>query len=133
MNNQPCIDKLTDWIESYGYIIDFYGDDNCICSLSKVIEIDASQLDKEIILYTLMHEAGHILVFNNPGQLKLLNPSLRQSPLSKEEKILVLLEEIEAWKRGKNLGKRLGLLVDEKKLESERAEALFKYIKWSLE
>ncbi len=121
------------WAEEHDYIVDLDGIDNCICLESKIIELNANINDLEVKTYIALHEAGHILVRQSPGLLKLLSPKKREEKeLTVEEKVSVILEETEAWKRGYKLGIRLKIPINLIKWETEQAVALNKYMKWVL-
>lgn len=125
---------VVNWAEDRGYFVDLEGNDNCICSQSKIIELDVNETDFEVKTYTLLHEAGHALIFSSPGKMRLLSAKKREEKtLTKQQSTRVVLEEAEAWKRGYRLGKRLGIPINDEKWEEEQADALTKYMKWALE
>lgn len=130
---EACLYIVSDWAEDKGYYVDLDGNDNCMCAESKIIELRADNLDLENKTYIALHEAGHILIHRAPGNIKLLPASKREEKaLTKEERVLVILEEAEAWKRGYKLGKKLKIPIDDIKWEIERADALTKYMEWAL-
>lgn len=134
MNWEFLFYVVVEWAENRGYFVDLEGNDNCICSESKIIELDENETNYEVKTYTLLHEAGHALIFSAPGKMRLLPAKRREEEkLTIEESTRVVLEEAEAWKRGYRLGKRLGIPIDDTKWESEQADALTKYMKWALE
>ena len=134
MNWKLYFHNVIDWVELKGYHVDAYSNDDCICNENKLIQINKKNSNIEKKTYRLLHEAGHILVYNSPGTLNLLPSKKRNEEfLTTEEKVRVLLEEIEAWKRGYKLGKKLNIPIDNVSWEIEQADALIKYMKWALE
>ena len=48
-----------------------------------------------------------------------------------EEEDDTIEEEVEAWKRGKRLAKRLGIGLYEDRFDAHKAECLMTYIRWA--
>ena len=133
MDWEGCMWAVVIWAEEKGYAVDIDSDDNCMDAGAKVMELKADNLDLENKTYIALHEAGHILIHQSPGSMKLLPAHRREDKnLTKEEKVLVILEEAEAWKRGHRLGQRLKIPIDDVKWEIEQADALTKYMEWAL-
>jgi hypothetical protein len=134
MKWEGCFWIAVGWAEDRDYVVDIDGNNDCMCSESKIIELNANETDYEIKTYTLLHEAGHVLIYGSPGTMNLLPAKRRdEKTLTIEEKTRVVLEEVEAWKRGYRLGKRLCIPINDKTWEIEQADALYKYMKWALE
>ena len=124
---------VVEWAESRGYYVIVNGEDDCVDANEKIIEIDEKNTDIELRTYVILHEAGHVLVYNSPGDMKLLPGEMRNNKdLTKEQKVLVVEEEMEAWKRGKKLGRRLMIPINEEKWEKEKAQAITNYMKWAI-
>ena len=64
-----------------------------------------------------------------PGNFEQKSSGCKDS--SFKERTFAVIEEIEAWKRGLSLAKRLDIPVDMVKWECEVASAIGKYIKWA--
>ena len=131
---------FTAWAEDKGYFVFFEEDvDDCICPISKLIEINSSASLRQQV-YCLLHECGHALIIDNGSfweypKKKLLD-SVELSPtserkLSDSERVFTVVEEIEAWKRGFKLSERLKIPVDKKEWEAEMIDAIKKYIDWA--
>lgn len=134
MHWEACFWSVVTWAEERGYYVETEGDDNCMDSVSKMIELHKDIEDMEVKTYIALHEAGHVLIHQSPGKLNLLPPIRREEEgLTKEEKVRVVLEEAEAWKRGHKLGCRLGIKINEERWEREMSDALTKYMEWALE
>lgn len=124
---------LVSWVEQKKeYVVHFVedGDKNYIDSEFNEVIIDGT-ISYEMQTYILLHECGHILLWENGMALDIQDKSGRTLGASFKERTFTVIEEIEAWKRGLSLAKRLKIPVDEVKWEEEVAEAIGKYIKWA--
>ena len=97
---------------------------------SKVIMIH-SGYTKERQLYTILHELGHFLI--NHEQVKKYNKTLgyqyrKFSKNSVVYKVTEIEEEIEAWKLGYQLSKKLGIKVNRHNFEVFKSSMLSTYI-----
>lgn len=63
-----------------------------------------------------LHECGHVLIDSRENK--------------RESKIDTLLEEVEAWHRGRRLARRLGVRVDPRAFARMRATCLTTYATW---
>ena len=127
------LDILVTWTHTKGYIVEFVkqGDD-AIYDDTKIIEINLSN-NKEKQFYRLVHECGHILINDDNGifgQKKSFNNLKKDTSAFKTARVI---EEIEAWKRGFHLAKRLNLPIDECEWRSNMLKAIKKYIMWASE
>lgn len=132
---------FSSWAEDRGYYVYFEENgDNCICPISKLIEINSSApLRRQV--YCLLHECGHALIIDNGSfwnfednkrpELIEMSPHEESSPLSESEKVFTVIEEIEAWERGLKLAQRLKIPICRKEWEVEMADAIKKYIDWA--
>tara|TARA_B100000131_G_scaffold274990_1_gene277292 strand:- start:903 stop:1316 length:414 start_codon:yes stop_codon:yes gene_type:complete len=129
---QGDIAKLIDWADQKGYVVllDRYGDDS-ICYESRIISIKSTRKE-EIQLHTLLHECGHLLVHKNGSvhEFDLVKDIYRES--SQIVKTYNVIEEIEAWKRGRTLANKLDIEINEEKWQREVSRAITKYMKWAL-
>ena len=124
------INNLIYWANKKGYHVEISkeGDDS-ICYISKVIEINSSSKESVQVI-RLLHECGHVLIFEHDSIFNFKDK--RDSP--KEcvaHKVFTVIEEIEAWKRGRELAKRLEIPIEEAEWESDMVRALKKYINWA--
>lgn len=138
---QTGLNKLQRWAESKGYYVDIFG--NCedyIDSNTKEIHI-CSRQTLENQLYGLVHECGHLLIHHNRESYKKNFPLNFQREIhgkkhtlrSKRGKVDEIAEEIEAWRRGKSLMKRLGIWYDEKKFDKLAADCVFTYVETAVD
>ncbi len=125
-----ALETLETWSNERGYFVNFEkSGDTCICHLSKIIEINSS-FSEEIQTYLLLHECGHALIFEYEGTFNY--SKFRNDENADNHKIFRLIEEVEAWKRGFTLAKKLKIKINEEKWENEIKDAIEKYAKWSV-
>ena len=131
MDQEQGIAILVEWLERKGYFTDFdkNGDDSVDCS-NKIVSINNTRT-KETQLYILLHECGHVLIHNNEDVVKYKEVQERFSERSNINKVFTVMEEVEAWKRGKLLARRLGIHISEEKWNKDMSRALNKYIRWA--
>jgi hypothetical protein len=123
------LNTLIHWAHKKNYIVDLRknGDDS-ICDISKTIEINSS-LPIQTQVIRLLHECGHVLIFENGSHFKFNQRN--DSEDSDAYKVFTLVEEIEAWKRAKNLAEKLIIPISEDEWEKSMVTALKKYIDWA--
>jgi Zn-dependent peptidase ImmA (M78 family) len=124
------IDTLVHWANGRGYHVEIEkGGDDSICHISKLIEINSSNPPK-IQVIRLLHECGHALIFDN-GSTFNFKQKREYDEGTVARKVFTVIEEVEAWKRGRDLGKRLGIPIEEEEWEANMVKALKKYINWA--
>lgn len=124
------------WAEGYNVevILESAAED-CYCPTEKKIVIN-SRLRPEARYYTLLHECGHLLIdkhwrdFDRDNPMFAVSSDLRVAK-SKAYRVSIVAEEIEAWKRGRRLSKRLGHTIDEKKYDKMISDNVMSYIEWA--
>ena len=135
---ETAIDKLINWTHKKGYSIDF---DYCVRDEFRpednLITVSQRQgLEKQ--LYSLLHECGHLILSNNEelyakkypfsAKMESLNGNKRIER-SVKYKVDVLSEEIDAWRKGKDLAKRLKININEESYYSLMSKCVYTYIK----
>ena len=135
------ISRLITWLENKNWTMDIdYVNRDEMCPESKVVRISSRQgIEKQ--LYSLLHECGHLLVQQNwnkyeknyPATAKMYSYATTNKQLERSPKYKVdcIAEEIEAWRRGKNLADRLGVYIIEEKYNALSVECVYSYIKWA--
>ena len=129
---------LIEWTHKKGYSIDF---DYCVQDelrpADKMITISTRQ-GEEKQLYALLHECGHLILGNNesayekkyPSSAKMAyfnsNKRLARSP---QYKVDILAEEIDAWRKGEKLAKRLDIWIDEENYYKTMSKCVYTYVK----
>lgn len=129
---KESIDSLIFWADDYGYSVGFSpnGEDS-ISSDAKYIEINSNSTI-ETQLYTLLHECGHLLIYNNGSTFGFSDIHKNFSEKSNTHKVFTVIEEIEAWKRGRSLAKRLDIYVDDDAWNRRVCSAIKKYMIWAV-
>jgi len=120
-----------------GYEI-FEGSDYQDACWSDVKQITiCSRMGIEKKLYALLHECGHALIRENWSKFAKEYAAHAEVPQdgrrqrNAKYKVSTIEEEIEAWKRGKRLAKRLDIELDEERYDEHKAECLMSYIRWA--
>ena len=133
--------RLITWLEKKNWTVDIdYTNRDEIVPSSKVVFINSRQgIEKQF--YSFLHECGHLLIQANwtnyekayPATAKMFAYASTHKQLERSAKYKVdqISEEIEAWKRGKNLADRLGLYINEEKYNALTAECVYSYITWA--
>ncbi len=96
-----------------------------------------SRCHPETRFYTLLHEYGHVNILErDSSELRMTVPCYQafhadRSTRSKSGKIATIVEEIEAWKRGRLLALEMNWHINIEKYEKNMNEALWGYIEWA--
>ena len=137
-NWQKSIDSVVKWAEDRGINVCFGKDlEDQFCYKERVIHINTNQT-KENRFYVLLHECGHYLISMTSSNF------VRDMPLykgftggedgrvarSKAYHVSLVAEETEAWRRGRNLARRLGESIDNKRYDNMMANCVYTYIKY---
>tara|TARA_Y100000310_G_scaffold322305_1_gene381188 strand:+ start:282 stop:758 length:477 start_codon:yes stop_codon:yes gene_type:complete len=96
-----------------------------------------TQSSLENQLFTLLHECGHVLIHKSNKQFASDYPFYAHADSvynsarivrSKAYQVSLVAEEIEAWKRGKRLAKRLSMPIDIDKYNTVMTNCVTSYI-----
>ena len=133
MTHQESIDTIIYWLHKRGYFIDFsYNGDDSIDRESKIVSINTTR-SLETQLYILLHECGHVLVAENDSIVNGINEVLdKYAEKTSIYRVFTVIEEVEAWKRGLRLAKKLQIPVDKNKWNKDVARAIKRYMEWTL-
>lgn len=127
------IELIKDWVSSKKYKVVCYTDaDDRLDFETKTIYVDSRQ-HAESRFYTLLHECGHLLISQTASQFAADHPMYafscdNRSSKSKAYQVSLVAEEIEAWKRGRRLAKRLNLKVNDTKFDRIMTDCVLSYI-----
>lgn len=127
--------KLVDWCGKRGLEVLFTRHENgTYDEIDKIILIAANALPEKQVFY-LIHECGHHLIHQHPGNPNRFELGYDQTDpeiLRRfDHRLACLEEEIEAWQRGRNLARKLRLKLDEEALNQLRVHCLHSYTKWA--
>jgi len=133
-----AIDGLTlliDWCQSKSLCIKFtnryggYFDPN-----KKEVQVNA-RLAPEMQLIVLLHECGHFLVDVHRPKHRINRGYDALDALAgktTESRVDIVDEELEAWRRGLSLAKRLKIKLNEEKYNQVRSKCVKTYMKWAV-
>jgi hypothetical protein len=133
------IDLVALLLDDMGYAVrEFTDADDCVDLQTKEVHID-SRPHPETRFYTLLHELGHVLLFQDSEDFEADHPMYVNSPTtsgdgrtqrSKAYRVCLLSEEIEAWRLGRRRALEEGLRINSKKYNRHMTDALMGYINW---
>jgi trehalose-6-phosphate synthase len=129
-------DRVAAWLAMRNYEVCLGPDMPDAASFEEERVYINSRQHSENRLYTLLHEAGHVLVNEARDGDRLYELSYqthqeaRHRP-AKNKRVAVLSEEFEAWRRGELLAEYLGIEINPVKYDHERTKALMSYIDWA--
>lgn len=87
---------------------------------------------KEIQLFCLLHEAGHLILRRDPG-FKDIYPDVHKDGRTQLSRIDIIREEMDAWLEGRKLAKRLGIEIDKHRWDRYWKHQVYKYVRWAVE
>ena len=135
---QDSIEELIEWVNKKGFSVQF---DYCIQDemrpADKLITVSTRQ-SKENQFYSFLHECGHLVLSKNeksyrkkyPSSAKLWDKNNYSLQNSHKYKVDTVAEEIDAWRKGLEIAKRLNLYVDEEKYYNLTAKFVWTYIEY---
>ena len=133
-------EELEVWLIDKGFNLEVAHDvENYVVLENKIVCI-RSRSPIEYRYYNLLHECGHILVSQDSKQWKKDMPMYAQDPKVIRDgrrergnlyKVSTIAEEIEAWKRGRRLAKKMEHHIDNKKYNKLMADCVFTYVEWA--
>lgn len=132
MSAEAYIGLICDWLDKRSYYVEFSktGDDS-VDRFNRTISINTTR-SPETQLHVILHECGHILVFESDTIVSGIDEVLNKySEKSKIHKTFTVIEEVEAWKRGLKLAKKLGIPINKEKWNKDVARAIYKYMLWA--
>ncbi len=127
---------VSDWLVKKGYMVALDTDvEDQVHIDEHIVQIDSRQ-HSESRFYTLLHEAGHVLIRQGWRQFHADHPMYASSAdgrsvRSRAYRVSLIAEECEAWKRGRRLAKRFGLYVYDKKYDQISTDCLMSHIEWA--
>lgn len=130
------IEEVIRWVESKNYKVVFNTDEeDRLCFDSKTIFIN-SRKHPETKYYTLLHEAGHLLISQSWKSFENDMPMYATSSDGRKERgksylVSLLAEEIEAWKRGRRLSGKLKHFINNDKYDRHITESVSTYVMWA--
>ena len=131
MDDKEAMTPLICWAASKGYSVYINNDgDDSVDTMSRIIEIN-SKNSHRTQLYVLLHECGHVLIYLNKSSFDFENVFGAYKEGASIHKVFRVIEEAEAWKRGKALAARLSIDIDQAKWDRHVARAMKSYMLWA--
>ena len=102
----------------------------------RVVHIN-SRCHPETRFYTLLHEFGHVDIYENSADdFEADHPMYyridsARTARSKAARVSIIAEEIEAWKRGRWLAREFELYINDRKYDRCMTNALMSYVNWA--
>lgn len=128
------IKKLEKYCEKKGWTVEYKKKPH-----SDFAEWEAKKITLQItrrpdtLFYVFLHEIGHMLLIKNKQIYNAKYGAIFNefSRTSQTHKIAIVEEELEAWREGFNLAKKLELTVEQRKFERLRAKYVMTYMAWA--
>ena len=129
-------EEIEEWVASKGYcVVEETDAEDRVEWADKTIYIN-SRNHIENRYYTLLHECGHMMIAQSWRDFDKDHPmyacsSDGRNARSKAYKVSTVAEELEAWKRGRRLARRLQHHVNDEKYDAHVTKNVMSYIEWA--
>ena len=87
---------------------------------------------KEIQLFCLLHEAGHLILRKSEG-FKGNYPDVHKDGRTQLSRIDIIREEIDAWAEGRELARSLSIEIDDHRWSRYWKHQVYRYVRWAVE
>ena len=128
---------ISEALEGLGYKIIYDTDlDDRVEFERKVVYIN-SRNHPETKFYTLLHEYGHIFIYENMAEKFESDYPMyyrvddQRVERSRSARVSIVAEELEAWKIGRQFARNLYMHLDEDKYDKQMTESIMSYINWA--
>lgn len=125
------------YLGEMGYSVkEEYGGESCVNFDTKIVTIN-SRLSPENRFYVMLHELGHIFIWEDASRsFELEHPLLvRYSDArvsnSRAGRVSIVGEEYEAWRIGRRWARDNLLVIDDKRYDKIMTDLLMTYILWA--
>ena len=131
------IGHVEGWLAEHGYELVQATDEEDQAELAAGIVRINSRQHPETRFYTLLHEAGHVDIYENgAAEFADEHPMYVQaepgrSAASKAFRVSLLAEELEAWRIGRRLARAEDLFIDDAKFDKLMTRCVMTYINWA--
>ena len=135
MSFRISFEIIEEWLDDKGYhvMLETDSSDGVYFNCKQVCLNSRNHIEKR--LYILLHECGHILINDRRDDriysLSNDTEAVIGKSVSKKRRVAVLTEEIEAWRRGERLAKRLAIKINEEKFDKIKTDAIISYVEWA--
>lgn len=129
---------LSDWFQNRDLSVSLEAGVNDEIMWDKKTVVINSNSKWEKRYYSLLHEAGHVIISEKPDEFSYNYPFYiseeRRGRKGKQYKVSTIGEEIEAWKEGRILGdKILNHFVNYEKYNELMSDCIMSYVEWAAE
>jgi hypothetical protein len=130
------IQKIINWITDSGWDVNLRGRRNEADHFNSVVNINYQTRGKKL-LYTLLHEAGHIVLRDDPVKFMSRYQGVTAALINDHKanysnfKVDTLKEEFDAWRIGEDLANNLNIDMNFKDYNKFGNLCLMSYIKWA--
>ena len=131
------IGHIEGWLAEHGYqLVQATDEEDQVELAAGVVRINSRQ-HPETRFYTLLHEAGHVDIYENgAAEFAADHPMYVQaepgrSATSKAFRVSLLAEELEAWRIGRRLARAEDLFIDDAKFDKLMTSCVMTYINWA--
>ena len=131
------IGHIEGWLAEHGYeLVQATDEEDQVELAAGVVRINSRQ-HPETRFYTLLHEAGHVDIYENgAAEFADEHPMYVQaehgrSATSKAFRVSLLAEELEAWRIGRRLARAEDLFIDDVKFDKLMTSCVMTYINWA--
>jgi len=127
------IQKIEGWLIKQGYTLHF-GRTDQVNRDPNVVTI-TSTLSRKPKIYSLLHECGHVILYNSSDYLKKYKSvDIGDNQDQRHAKSLIfrykkLAEEMEAWNEGYKLAQKLGIKISKVAYDTYAAPWIHSYIR----
>ena len=131
------IGHIEGWLAEHGYELVQATDEEDQAEFADGIVCINSRQHPETRFYTLLHEAGHVDIYENgAAEFADEHPMYVQaepgrSAASKAFRVSLLAEELEAWRIGRRLARAEDLFIDDAKFDKLMTSCVMTYINWA--
>jgi hypothetical protein len=129
------LERLTKYAANRGYMVVFEKsaeNQDSVDPERKVIRISTGHTN-EMAFYCFLHELGHVVLMDDHKKYKhsygIIWNSFSGNSLTL--RVTTLQEELDAWREGLKLSRRLKLKVNRRKFEIVKAKCIATYLPWA--
>lgn len=136
-NFKQCISEMVKYSKRLGFNVEFSPGVEDRCDFQEKKIYINSRKHAETRFYTLLHEIGHAAIYRYSSVSFARDyPMFYQFSDGRVERsyayrVSTVAEELEAWRRGRNIARKKGLYVNDEKYDSIVTESVMSYINWA--
>ena len=130
------LEKLVAWVTEQGWEVDLRaGNTDEVNEETMKIKLNSTRSSRETICYTLLHEIGHAILFQQTDYgerfVDVVEAKQKKSYGGNKYRVGRVEEELAAWAVGLDVGKQLGIPVNLSSFNKVKSKAVMTYFKWA--